>query len=274
MRTRLASYALSSALAAATVSTTTSATPITVYAANQQSGKNVNVYISGSTALDNTIGLILADSALGVCQAGTISEYQDRNKVLDSSGKAIGGAAETLWYCQAGPQSGVSTTKYLAIFKESAGGSVNGVQALIAAAKGQASGLVFLNPTGSDIQNGTCANATVGGSDAGCGQQDFQYNVAPTGGLSDLEASLLLTIPGGGSISASDASRYLTAKPLLDTVWGIAVTKNVYYALQKAEHLDDGTVVASCGVPDNDNPACAPSLSREEVSSLFLASEK
>jgi hypothetical protein len=267
MRTRSVPHAVSAVLAIA-VSTAVNATSIATWPGNEQAGRNTNVYISGASSVDNTIDTLVRASWSNLCQQGTADKYEAYN-VLDANGNLIGGATETLWYCQAGISSGVATTQYLAIFKESTAGSVNGVVPLIAVAKGQPSGLTFLNPAGPDVLNGTCnvQNDTVPASES-CTAADFQHNVVPTGGVSDFEPSMLRTIPGGGSIAANDV-HYLSGSRGMDVVWGIAVTKNLYYALQQAEHLADGTVITKCNVPNNDDPACAPSLSKQQVSALF-----
>lgn len=268
MSNHLIRCAVATALAAG-AATGAYATPIQNYTANQNAGLNVNVYISGSTAVDNTIASELQTASLHICQSGTVNAYTDSNKVLDAHGNTIGGAKEYIYYCAADVSSGVATTKFLAIFKESTAGSINGAQPLIAVAKGQASNLTFLNPQGADVQAGTCANAGSGGTDTGCTAGDFQQNVVPTGGVADVEANLLRTVPGGGTLSGSDISTYLAANPGLDVIWGVALSKKAFYALQIAEHLTDGTV-AGCTTTGNDSPACAPSLSKAQIASLLL----
>jgi hypothetical protein len=254
----LVSCAVAAALAAGAVSVAhAAAANITSYESNQTKGLNVNVYISGSTAVDNTLKSIITGS-LGICQSGTATEYEDNGDVLNSSGAAIGGAIEYLYYCQAGSASGVASNLYLAIFKESTAGSINGAQPLITVAKGGSSALTFLNPTGPDVQNGTCYAST-----PSCTASDFLQNVTPTGGVADVEAALLRTVPGGAPLAASDITTYLAGAPGYDIVWGVPVSKNLYYALQTAEGL-----ASQCG-GNYDSPTCAPSLSKEQVAGLY-----
>ncbi|HEY6925833.1 MAG TPA: hypothetical protein VI653_20300, partial [Steroidobacteraceae bacterium] len=52
---------------------------------------------------------------------------------------------------------------------------------------------------------------------------------------------------------------------------GVAVTKNLYYALQAAEGLANGSKIAACNTANNDSPACAPSLTKSQVASLYQA---
>src|SRR5579872_786853 len=118
MTNSLVRYAVAAAMTAAAAGAA-HATSLSSYAANQSAGLNVNVYISGSTAVDNTIASELNTASLNICQSGTVTAYTAANKVLDANGNAIGGAKEYIYYCQAGTSSGVATTKFLAVFKES-----------------------------------------------------------------------------------------------------------------------------------------------------------
>ena len=255
----LISCAVAAAIAAA--ASAAHATNITSYATNQAAGHNVNVIISGSTAVDNTIAGELGSATLAICAPGTLNTYTDNTNVLDGSGNGIGGAIEYIYYCQAGANSGVSTNLFLAVFKESTAGSIHGAQPLIQVASGGSSGLTYLNPTGPDVQAGICAGPTSVGT---CTAGDFLQNVTPTGGVADVEANLLRTVPGGGSLATADISKYLSGSAGLDVVWGVPVTKNLYYALQTAEGL------SSCASTNGaDSPKCAPSLSKEQVAGLY-----
>lgn len=259
----LVGCAVAAAIAAA--SGAAHATAISSFASNESANLNVTVYISGSTAVTNTLNSVIQNSTLGICQSGTVNEYQDRGLVKGPSG-TIGGAIETMWYCQAGSASGVSTNLYLAIFKEDTAGSINGAQPLIAVAKGSSSNLTFLNPEGPDVQAGTCADYLTGGKDTGCTSGDFSDNVVPSGGVADVEANLLRTIPGGGTLSSSDISTYLAGSAGLDIVWGLGVTKNLYYALQSAEGLTSTCPTSGLG---KDSPSCAPTFSKAQVASIL-----
>lgn len=263
----LISCAVATAIAAA--AGTAHATNITTFSTHT----NVEVFISGSTAVDNTIAGEIQNSSLNICQ-GTVDEYEDAGRVLDSTGTPINSAIEYMYYCEAGSAAiaqGVPTGDYLLVFKESTAGSVHGAQPLIDAAKGNATDLTFLNPQGADVQKGTCAdfvsNSTNGGTtgnDSACTAGDFLQNVIPTGGVADVEASLLRVVPGDTPLSASDIGTYLSSAPGLDVVWGVSVDKNLYYALQSAENL-----TSTCPGGNLDSPQCAPSLSKEDVAAIF-----
>ena len=190
----------------------------------------------------------------GLCAAGTADIYY------------IGTTSsftQRMIFCTASSSSGI--TGPLAIFKESTVGSANGVQPLIFAAKGTATGLSFINPAA--ITDATCpTTATVAATGdfasyvnhSGCPTGAVTTNAIPTGGFSDVEAAILRT-PSNGTISASDTSTFLSGSPTLDQVWAIALNKNAYYALQAAEGLTS----------PSDLPANAPSLSKQEVAGLI-----
>ena len=139
--------AVAAALAAA-AATPASAIDISAYAGN--AANNVNVYISGSTALDNNIisaAVQTAAGQTGVCAAGTVDRY------------VIGGPTNQLIYCTGNAASGVSG-KPLAIFKESNVGSSNGVQPLINVAKGFG-GRHEPSSIRSKVTDGACTTAVV-----------------------------------------------------------------------------------------------------------------
>jgi hypothetical protein len=263
-------YAVATAIAAA-AATSANALNISTYAANASS--NINVYISGSTAVDNTLlNTEIATSAPGgICAVNTIDVYQ------------VGSPSQRLTYCSAASGlTGITAGTPIAIFKESSLGSINGAAPLINVAKNTSSGVSFISPSllvglGGDTDCTTSsvaatANFSAYTLHAACGGAITASNVVPTGGVADVEAGLLRTVPGGGALSTSDISTLLSGAPGLDVVWGVAVTKNLYYALQAAEHLADGTKIAACNIANNDSPACAPTLSKSQVASLYQAS--
>jgi hypothetical protein len=256
-------FALAAAAAGAAANSAM-AIDVSAYAGN--SATNVNVYVSGSTALDNTLVNAAIETAGpgGLCQPGTADIYY------------IGTASsytQRMIYCSASATSGIAAGTPLAIFKESTVGSANGVQPLINAAKGTATTLQFIAP--SLISDSVCATvATVAATGdfgsyvnhSGCPTTAVQSgtpiggvaNAIPTGGFSDVEAAILRT-PNNSKISASDTSTYLSNAATLDQVWAVALTKNAYYALQAAEGLTS----------PSDLPANAPSLSKQEVAGLI-----
>jgi ABC-type phosphate transport system substrate-binding protein len=245
--------ALATATAGAAVNTA-SALDISTY----NSATAVNVYISGSTALDNTLvnAAIETSGPGGLCQSGTTDIYYIGT---------TGSYTQRMIFCSASSSAGIPAGTPLAIYKESTVGSANGVQPLILAASGGPSGVSFLNPTAiSDALCPTVATVASTGdfgsyvNHSGCPTSAFTANVTPTGGFADVEAAILQTAQGA-KISASAASTYLNNAPTLDQVWAVAITKNAYYAIQAAEGLTS----------PSDSPANAPSLSKQEFASLI-----
>jgi hypothetical protein len=254
--------AVATAIAAAGT-TAANALDITAYAGNT----NVNVYISGSTAVDTTLlnTAVLGVSPGGLCQAGTIDVY------------SIGGPTNRLIYCSASGTSGMTAGQPLAIFKESNVGSNNGVGPLIQIAKNGTStntGLSFLSPAllVADTAHTECTVSAVAStasllaytSHTGCPAADVTNpattHLVPTGGFADVEAALLRN-PDNVTNSQTDVSANLTSQNVFDVVWGVTVTKGLFYALQAAEY---GSACSS-----SDATSCAPSLSKAQIASLY-----
>jgi len=243
------------AAAAGAAANSASALDISTYNA----GTAVNVYLSGSTAVDNTLVNAAIETAApgGVCTAGTVDIYYIGT---------TGSYTNRLIFCTGSASSGVSG-KPLAIFKESAVGSQNGVVPLYTAAAGGLSGTSFINPT--LISDAVCAGAdggTVAASGnfgaytnhSSCPAADVSANVIPSAGFADVEPAILRTTTNG-PVSTNLAGKYLTSGATLDQIWAVALTKNAYYALQAAEGYTS----------PSDAPANAPSLSKEDVAGLI-----
>ncbi len=224
----------------------------------------VNVYLSGSTAVDGTLlntaiatvspGGLCASGTVDVYYIGTASSYSNRMIFCTASGNVT----STVGTLTAGTP--------IAIFKESNVGSVNGVAPLYLTAEGLANGLNFIDPT--KITDALCpttatvaATAQLGGytNHSGCPATDV-VNANPTAGFADVEAAILRT-PTNGTVDAKATSTYLTPVGTLDQIWTVLLTKNAYYALQAAEGYTSPSDLA----------VNAPSLSREEVASLLSA---
>lgn len=252
-------YAVRSAIAAAIAGAAAqgaNALDISTYSSN--SSTNVNVYISGSTAVDGTIQNAMIETAGpgGLCQAGTLDIYY-----IGSTGTYT----NRLFYCTGSSSSGASGLP-LALFKESQVGSFNGVGPLLNAAQGVNTGLQFIVPGSiSDAACSTAATVAATGDFAqyvnhsGCPTTAVTaVGAIPTGGVADVEAAILRS-PTGAAPSSALVTKYLTSAPTLDVVWGVALTKNAFYALQSAEGFTS----------PSDSPANAPSLSKSQVASIF-----
>lgn len=229
---------------------------------SQYDSSTVNVYLSGSTAVDGTIlnTAIATVAPLGLCQAGTVDVYYigtassfSNRMIFCSSSSGVTSSTGTL-----------ATGTKLAIFKESNVGSVNGVAPLYLTAEGQPNGLAFINPavitdTNCATTAAVAATAKLGAytNHSGCPAGDT-VNANPTAGFADVEAAILKT-PTNGSVDAKATSTFLTPVGTLDQIWTVLLTKNAYYALQAAEGYTSPSDLASN----------APSLSREEIAGLL-----
>lgn len=248
-------FALAAAAAAAAANSA-SALDISTYSASSFT----NIYLSGSTAVDNTIANAALETASpgGVCQAGTVDIYYIGT---------TGSYTNRLILCTASSSAGVSAGTPLAIFKESVVGSANGVVPLYTYSTGGSSGLTFIDPIALKASgDSACTTATVAASGnigaytthASCPAADVVANGVPTAGFSDVEASILKTA-NNSSVNTKLAGSQLKGVGTLDQVWGIALTKNAYYALQAAEGY----------ASPSDSPANAPSLSKQDVAGLL-----
>lgn len=246
----------------------------------------VTVYLSGSTALDNTLtNAAIQDNATqpGLCVSGTTTIY-----LITSSTNT-----QKLILCTASSAAGSGVAgNPLAIFKESVVGSSNGVQPLINVAKSgvtSTAGTYFITP--SLINDTNCGPAVVTPASGDFGAFTTYGNcptsgapgtpiIVPTGGFSDVEAAILKTA-GNSQVSAADATTYLNPPVgTVDQVWGVPVTKTLYYALQDAEGLTSscpasytqyGSVVTGTPFIGRDSPSCAPSLTKSQVSGILTA---
>jgi hypothetical protein len=249
-------------------------------ASSMLASTTVALRIGGSTAVDNT--LLATETALetvspgGLCAAGSIDVYQ------------IGNPSNRLTYCTGSTTlaAGLSGVP-IAIFKESNVGSFNGPGPLVGVATTVAASgyqLLFLNAgtpgvSGSSVLTSTNC-PTVSSTSLGASFNSYtlhqcqataasiQVAANPTAGIADVEANVLHD-PNDTAFPAGLLGN-LNGSPGLDVVWGVAVTKKLYYALQAAEHLSDGTVISTCNTANNDSPQCAPALSKTQVASILV----
>jgi hypothetical protein len=222
----------------------------------------VNVYLSGSTAVDGTLlnTAIATASPGGLCAAGTVDVYYIGTASSYSNRMIFCSASSTVTSSVGTLAAGTP----LAIFKESNVGSENGVSPLYLTAEGQPNTLAFINPaaitgTACPTTATVAATASLGGytNHSGC-PATATVNANPTLGFADVEAAILKT-PNGGNVDATATSKYLSSVGTLDQIWAVLLTKNAYYALQAAEGYTS----------PSDAAANAPSLSKAEVVGLM-----
>jgi hypothetical protein len=214
------------ALVAGGVGVAQAINPASVPAANR-------IYFSGATATDNILENVLILQTNGVCQVGTIDIYRGVNQRVIACNAAIPGLVG----------------QPIAFFKESLGGSGNGVNPVA-----NATPLQFLdvdNPSFSCTGGPTSVppTATLNGytERTGCTPNVAQV---PGAGISDVEPRLL---------GASQAQiNNLTTQGVLGIVFAPAVSLNLYRALQQAQ-----------GLAQNDNPENIPNLTSAQVRALY-----
>lgn len=237
----------------------------------------VKVYFGGATATDNVLeATFLAADGDGICDSvlGGVDVWRttanqrvvtcyatNDNPVTAGKGFATRAAGGTP----------------IAFHKESQGGSSNGVNPLIAVAKGQAHTLRWLKVD--DLANdctvtavAATANTLAYTDHSGCSTTALTpvdtiasatYDV--NGGISDNEPALAFPAPG------ADAN-LLTSTPGVQIIFGVPVTTALYRALQITQFPAGSCTTdtdASPTVDSRDSQACVPSLEKNQVSALY-----
>ncbi len=218
------------------------------------------IYIGGATATDNTLEEGLISNVGGLCDtAQPIDIYRsgtNQRVVICTTRATVTGAGSQL----------------VAVHKESNGGSSNGIVPLT---QGNAHSLVWLNvgalPNDCTVTT-VAATANLAGytNHAGCANVTIGAPAAiPTGGISDTEPAL--SFP-----AVLNATTFMTVTPVLDIVFGVPVTKNVYKALQIAQFGDvsacDTNPAANAYTISDTDSACVPSLTSSQVRALYSQS--
>lgn len=218
-------------------------------------------HISGSTALDNQIkdALLLPSTAGGPCSANTISVYTDA-PVLAGGGGNITKAHQTTIVCTlANPiGSGLPAGTVVAFTKESNGGSNEGT--FYPASQNT---LAFFDATQAPTG---CTN--VGAINAGTywthqqkittefdGCSGVIIQAIPDVGVADEDPALFNI--GQQAISASLINN-LNTTPLFQNQFAVAVTLNLYRALQRAQSLTLDDTLANM-----------PTLTKAQISGLY-----
>lgn len=198
-------------------------------------GSLKEVRISGASALRLALGGYLQELA----ETGTFHVF-----FSDAAGKAhrayslelnkdIKDGATTVW---------TKGTKLLVT--KSDGGSGEGVGPLISATK---HGHMLVTAANCTALTGDAPSTDVQNAAYTCGSTVSAY---AHGGLSDVEPALLQTVLNGGT-GLSTAS--LDSAGFVQNIFGVAVNKSLYLALQKAQGLDNSGAI-------NEDDAKQPSL--------------
>jgi hypothetical protein len=224
------------------------------------------VMLSGATAQDPGVSNVIARMCQVNAGVSTLDKY------LNAS------STQFAYYCRMTPATvpGLSGTLKVEIYKESVVGSANGVVPLLS----PGTTLVYMPVTAATI--GTCGSAapvasvTVSGDPLGVpgfNQHTCTPSTTPSqrpiAGLSDVEPPFFTT--------ADTSALAPTSANLL--IFGIALTENVYRALQTAQGKDSSTTTADPGNVSSitglasfavrDNEANMPSLTRQQISAFL-----
>lgn len=222
-------------------------------------------HISGSTALDNQIkaALLLGGSGIPAaqqtCAAGTINVYTDA-PVLASGGN-ITKAHETTIVCNLSQKIGtLAAGTTVAFTKESNGGSNEGT---VFVANGTA--LKFFDatqtPTGCTSVGAIAAGTYFAHQQAIAAEFDgctgTFNNLVPDVGVADEDPALFNV--GLQTISPALINK-LNTTPLFENQFGLAVSLNLYRALQSAQGLS---------TTNDDTLATMPTLTRQQIAGLY-----
>jgi hypothetical protein len=221
----------------------------------------VNVYSSGSTAVDNDLISVMAETngPGGLCTSGSLDIYYEGTS---------GSFTNRMLFCTAGAGAGSLSGSSIAIFKESTAGSALGATPLYTYANTNTQSQISWIDANA-LKTAGCPVTSHGGGSHGiaaysnhesCVTTAVTIGPVPNLGFADVEA-LILQDPTGAAVNTALVTKFLTTTGTVDQVWALALTKNVYYSLQAAEGYTS----------PSDLPANAPSLSHAEVSSLVSA---
>lgn len=250
---------------------------------DEASAKQVTIRLSGATAHDAGLLLLLRNTTTGaqICKPNTLDVYQDASK------------NNTLYYCEGGANSGFASgaiaanKKYIAILKESDGGSGVGVAPLVRT--GPTYNVVDLTTVTRDWLDATDADviAAAGTPVAVSGAfsaYTSHLNIAngnttqvgnADAGISDVEPLRFQNLYTPALTAAELNS--LTVNGISGVIFGTPVTKAVYERLQALQFPTsspcnpnnagyDGLATITTNASSE---ACMPSLSRDTIGAIF-----
>ena len=225
------------------------------------------IYFGGATATDNVLeATFLAADGDGICDSvlGNIGVYRSANQRVITCNVSNDNPVTA---GKGFPTRAAGGLK-IAFHKESAGGSSNGVNPLIAVATGQAHTMRWLDVAATTGCTGTAVAATASRlaytDFTGCSPTLTAADTAGSstfdvhGGISDNEPALAFPAPGKDALK-------LTSKAGVQIVFGVPVTTVLYRALQKAQFA-----AGTCDtVATQDTEACVPSLEKNQIVALY-----
>jgi len=250
---------------------------------NEASTKQVTIRLSGATAHDAGLLLLLRNTTSGaqICKPNTLDVYQTASK------------NNTLYYCEGGLNSGfasgntLASKRYIAILKESDGGSGVGVAPIVR--PGPTYNVVdnttvtrdWIDPTNATVSGTAGSPVAVSGAFSAYTQHLNIVDTVTTttgnadAGISDVEPARFAAIYNP-ALTAAELNA-LTINGISGVIFATPVTKAVYERLQAVQFpvnnvcnpnnasydgLATTTTVAS-------SEACMPSLSRDLIGAIF-----
>lgn len=207
---------------------------------------DIEIFISGASAQDNNIEALASD----LCVANTLDVY------YDTANPAKPGAAYRAFFCEvnAAEVPGLGANANMLIYKRSAGGSGQGVMPVV-------NGDLMDRMT---IFNSNCTNTAGNEWECSVGNAGDIVQAVPDAGISDVEPSMFKLANAPSGVDPADDTKINSRAEVYPTaglMFGIPVTPQLRDALQVAQGL----------TPGSETEADMPTLTREQVASLFTA---
>lgn len=239
----------------------------------------VNLYVSGATATDNAFENMARLTTGGYCQVDANAAHDGTNttttldiyyvKTKTNSGSTL----QRVMFCNAASGiSNVAAGTKIAVFKESRGGSANGI--IFPARNASLPFIDFYSGSANiaaacSARTYTPASGDLGGywvHNCGAGTDVAstvnEINVTPNAGISDIDPQ---TFVGLGGVAASDNTALTRKRPSVGVTFNPIVSKPLYLALQKAQ----GLVSSGATQPDDSSIDKMPSLPASTLRAIF-----
>lgn len=209
---------------------------------------DIEIFMSGASAQDNGIASLFDD----LCVAGTLDTYLDGGT----------GAGYSAYFCSLDntkvPGLTLSNPKVL-FHKRSAGGSGKGVNPVIQETPIEA---MVINNGNCVVMSPNKYNCSIAGGVVG---GDLVMKVSDAG-VSDVNPEMFVganTPAGDQPVNAAEAATKVDVVAAAAVVFGVPVNTKFRNALQEAQFGKGNACVGS------ETEACMPSLSRQQVSSIY-----
>lgn len=230
---------------------------------NTSTTPDLEVFMSGATAMDNSIKQMFENLCDRGAGPGTASDTFDfyRNGSDPDTDKV--GSAYSAYFCTLTPAKVPNLSGPLKVLfvKRSAGGSAQGVNPLIDGA--QLDALNIFNGNCQNVANTKTWNCTIGGT-------NDLVKKYPNIGISDVDPLQFRgpNTPAGFNPVTPAGAAQLEIRAVAALIFGIPVTNNLYEALQVVQK-DQGRIPSDCVIGDYEHESCMPSLSKHQVATII-----